>query len=121
VNNVVVWSSGDHTILNVTVTHVPPSPPIHYVDKIEVNVSGINHIFNIIQNTTTFTYPCDLGIIEGTPSAIVWAHCNVDGYNENPYGPIQIPEFSTLASLLVLALGTALAAFAYRKIKFKHS
>jgi len=118
VNNVVVWGSGGHTILNVTVTHIPASPLAHYVNRIEINVSGTNHIFNVVQNTTTFTYPCDLGVIEGTPSATVRAHCNVDGYGSWTE-PIQVPEFPLHLMLLVLILLTSLVLLASRKIKPK--
>jgi len=118
VNNVVVWESDGRTILNVTVTHDPVSPPFHHVNRIEVDVNGVLYPFNIIQNVTTFTYSCDLGVIEGTPSATVQAHCTIDGYSLQ-YN-LVIPEFSAIALLLILALCTSFVTFAFRKIKPKY-
>jgi hypothetical protein len=117
IENVVVWQSGNDVIVNVTVFHEPVLVS-HRVEKIEVNVSGTNHVFNMIQNTTTFTYPCNIGPIEGNPSAQVRAYCTIHGYSAWTT-PIQIPEFQLPALLLTLILSTALAAFALYKNRFK--
>jgi hypothetical protein len=117
IENVVVWQSGNDVIVNVTVSHSPVLIS-HRVNKIEVNVSGTNHVFNIIQNTTTFTYPCNIGPIEGNPTAQVRAHCIVDFYSAWT-APIQIPEFQFPALLLTFILSTALATFALYKNKLR--
>jgi len=116
VTSVVVWNSGGDTILNVTVFH-DPETSLHHVDEIEVDVSGNIQSFPVeVQPTTTFTIPCNLGPIEGTPSAKVRAHCTVDGWNSWSE-PFQIPEFSLPILLLTLTLVTSLAIFTFRKIK----
>jgi hypothetical protein len=116
VTNVVVWNSGGDTILNVTVYHDPETSS-HYVDEIEVDVNGAVQSFQVaVQPTTTFTIPCNLGPIEGTPSATVRAHCTLHGWS-SWYGPLEIPEFSLLVLLLTLTLVTSLAVFAFRKIR----
>jgi len=116
VQNVVVWNNGGNTILNVTVSHFPPSPPDHYLNWIEVNVSGTIHTFNLIQNVTTLIYPCNIGPIGTVQDATIQAHCNVDAYGP-VYGPVQVPEFSLPVLLLTMVLGTILAICASRKIK----
>ncbi len=116
VQNVVVWNNGGNTILNVTVNHSPASPPTHYVNLIEVNVSGTIHTFNLIQNITTFTYPCNIGPIGAAQDATVRAHCIVNGYSP-VYGPVQVPEFLLPILLLTMMLGTSLAIYASRKIR----
>jgi len=116
VTDVVVWNSGGDTILNVTVFH-DPETSLHHVDMIEVDVSGNIQSFPVeVQPTTTFTIPCNLGPIEGTPSARVRAHCTVDGWNSWSE-LLQIPEFSLPVLLLTLILIASLAFFALRKIK----
>lgn len=115
VTDVVVWNSGGDTILNVTVYHSPVTPS-HYVDVIEVDVDGNIQSFPVEQPTTTFTTPCNLGPIEGTPSARARAHCTVDGWSSWSE-PIQIPEFSLSVLLLTLTLVTLFAVSVFRKIK----
>ncbi len=115
VTDVVVWNSGGDTILNVTVYHTPVTPS-HHVDEIEVDVEGNIQSFPVEQSTTTFTTPCNLGPIEGTPSAIVRAHCIVDDWSSWS-DPIEVPEFSLPALLLALIIVTSLAVFALHKIR----
>lgn len=118
IQNVLVWESGGDVVVNVTVYHTPVDHALpHYVNRLEVNVSGTVHIFNIIQNSTIFTYPCNIGPVEGTPSAQVRARCIVDGYTA--WTNFQIPEFETLVLLLVLFFGAAFAVFASRTARFK--
>lgn len=120
IQNVLVWESGGDVIVNVTVFHTPVSPPTHYVSKIEVNVSGTNHVFEFTQQTELFTFPCNIGPISGTPLAQVRAYCVFDLYS--PWtDPIEIPEFQMPILLITLLLGTAFAAFVSLKIKDRRS
>jgi hypothetical protein len=108
IENVVVWSSGSDTVLNVTVFHTPETS-LHHVDSVEVNVSGSILSFPVaVQTTETFVIQCDLGQIQTNITASVRAHCTVDGYCEW-YGPIQIPEFSPTITLLMLLLVASFA------------
>ncbi|MEM2118207.1 MAG: hypothetical protein QW386_04230 [Candidatus Bathyarchaeia archaeon] len=111
VTNVIVWNDGGDTVLNVTVSHSPQSQTIpHYLDSIEVNVDGDIQTFTVnFRPETTFTVPCNLGPISGTPTATVRAHCNIDGYG-SWYGPVQIPEFpnSLLPLMLLFTLSIAI-------------
>jgi hypothetical protein len=118
IQNVIVWQSSSDVIVNVTVFHTPVQV-IHRVEKIEVNVSGTNHVFNLVQTTETFTYSCNIGPVEGTPSAQVRAYCIVDLYS--PWTePFLIPEFQTSILLLTLILSAAFATFGSRKIKSRY-
>jgi len=111
-----VWNSGGDTILNVTVFHSPEDPS-HHVDLIQVDIEGnIQNFTVVVQPTTTFTIPCNLGPIEGTPSARVRVRCTVDGYNSWSE-PFEVPEFSLPVLLLTLVLVTSLAVFVLRKTK----
>jgi hypothetical protein len=116
ITDVLVWESDGDVIINVTVYHTPVQtfPVIHRVDRIEVNVSGTIHIFDLTQTTETFTYPCNIGPVEGTPLAQVRVHCTQDGYCSWTE-PFLIPEFQWLALLLTLTLGTVFATFALRR------
>jgi hypothetical protein len=115
VTNVDVWNSGGNTILNVTVFHDPENT-LHHVDEIQVDVEGSIQTFPVeVQPTTTFTIPCNLGPIQGTPSTTIKAHCTVNGWSQT-HGPIEIPEFSPPALLLTLALATLSVVLVFRKI-----
>jgi len=115
------YSSGGDTILNVTVYHYPEIGA-HYVNLVQVNVTGSVYNFTIgVQPLTpenTFTVSCNLGQISGIPTATVRAHCTYNG-NGLWYGPVLIPEFSHLTFLLISLLVVSLAVVAFRKTKVK--
>ncbi len=108
VSNVIVWNNGANTVLNVTVSHSPQTPS-HYLDRIEVDVNGDNKIFPVTYRPeTTFVVQCDLGIIESPTNATVRAHCNIDGYSLSLYGPMLVPEFSSMLLLPIFMIATLL-------------
>ncbi len=118
VSNVIVWNNGANTVLNVTVSHSPQTS-IHYLDRVEVDLSSDNRIFPVTHRPeTTFVVQCDLGIIESPTNATVRAHCNIDGYSLSLYGPILVPEFSSMLLLPLFMIATLLAVIVYRR---KHS
>ena len=115
VSNVIVWNNGANTVLNATVSHSPQTS-IHYLDRIEVNISGDNRIFPVASRPeTTFVVQCDLGIIEAPTNATVRAHCNIDGYSLSLYGPMLVPEFSSMLLLPLFMIATLLAVIVYRR------
>ena len=118
VNNVVVWSSGADTILNVTVAHADFTSS-HYVNQIEVSYGSVTKYFNFTsQTSTTFTAVCNLGPVDDAPTATVRAHCNTHGWSvQNWTG--QIPEFSLAFMLLTLAAATSLIYLVHRKNHIK--
>jgi hypothetical protein len=105
----VPWTSGTHTILNITVRHdktVPPLPS-HYVDYIEVDVDGTPDIVDLdpSQPEDFFVVQYDMGEVTGTPTVKVRAHCTV--HDLSAYSPsVQVPEFSFFQLLLILAIIT---------------
>lgn len=121
INSVVPYSSGGDAILNVTVYHYPEIS-LHYVDLVQVNVTGSVYNFTIgVQPLTpenTFIVSCNLGPISGTPTATIRAHCIYDG-NGPWYGPILIPEFLHSMFLLISLLLVSLAVMVFRKTKIK--
>jgi len=121
VQNVVVYNDGVSTFLNVTIYHTPEDTS-HFVNTIRVTM-GSNNTDLVIspqplspQDTFTITY--DLGPISGTPTALVEAHCTVNGWS-TVNKTIQVPEFSSPAMLLTLAFATSLALVALHKVKPK--
>lgn len=107
VDNVVVFENAGKTMLNVTVSHSPPSPA-HYVDFIEVNLNGTILTFPVdYRPENSFTVTCDLGPLLENPTATIRAHCKVDGYSQTPFGPIIVPEFQNPTLLLILLLTTS--------------
>lgn len=102
----VPWTSGTHTILNITVRHDTTSLPLsdHYVDQVEVNIDGTPHIMNLTppQPQYFFVIQYDMGQVTGTPTVKARAHCTYHlwgGYSLS----VQVPEFSSFQLLLVLA------------------
>ncbi len=126
VRDLVVWSTGSDTVLNVTVFHTPAGDSFHYVYMIQVDISGDVRNFPIsVQSTIEFTIPCNpipcnLGPIDGTPLATVRAICTVDGPSAFT-APIQVPELSLLSLLLTLVLASTIAAFTVHRAKRRRS
>jgi hypothetical protein len=116
VNSVVVRNSGGHTILDVNVSHTPETS-FHHLNSIQVDIGGNVQNFPVdLQSGTTFVVSCDVGAIGGTPTAMVQAHCSVDGWGPT-FGPVQVPEFSTLVLMLMLVLSTSLVTWAFRRTR----
>jgi hypothetical protein len=122
--NVVAWNSGGNTMLNVTVYHdsLGAEEGGHYVDNIEVDVGGsvqdfaqsgphaycdtVNHYFNVTAGPITG--------VTGTPAATVKAHCTIHGLSEQNWTG-QIPEYTTLALILILLLASSVVIFVHRR------
>jgi desulfoferrodoxin (superoxide reductase-like protein) len=87
------YKSGTRTILNITITHGGGAPTsTHYVDLVQVNVSGVIHDVNLTpQSTETFLVEYDLGDIASVPIILVRAHCNVHGWS-GWYSSTTIPS-----------------------------
>lgn len=102
----VPWTSGTHTILNITVRHeINPPGAGHYVDYVEVDIDGTPHTINLEppQPDHLFTIQYDMGEVTGTPTVKARAHCTVHG--PSGYSPsVQVPEFSFSQLLLILAI-----------------
>jgi hypothetical protein len=123
VQNVIVYKDGDSTFLNITIFHYPEETTTpHYVDIIRVTVGGNTTELQIgvqpltQQNTFVITY--DLGPVSGTPTALVEAHCIVNGWSSKNWSG-QVPEYSLPTLLLMLTLGTSLILAASRKVRHK--
>lgn len=115
VSNVIVWKNGANTALNVTVSHSPQTT-LHYLDRIEVNISGDNRIFPVAyRSETTFVVQCDLGVVDLPTNATIRAHCIIDGYSLSLYGPILVPEFPSMLILPLFMIAALLAVVVYRR------
>ena len=122
--NVVPWNSGGNTMLNVTVYHdsFGAEEGGHYVDRIEVDVGStiqnftqagphayydaVNHYFNVTVGPITG--------VTGTPTATVKAHCTIHLWSTQNWTG-QIPEYTTLALLLILLLASPVVIFVRRR------
>ncbi|MBS7633240.1 hypothetical protein KEJ15_06460 [Candidatus Bathyarchaeota archaeon] len=112
--DVTVWDNGGNTILNVTVSHSPQTPS-HYLDRVEIDLSGDNRIFPVTyRSENTFVVQCDLGAIDAPINATIRAHCNIDGYSP-PNGPILVPEFSALLVSFLFITATLLTSAVYKR------
>jgi hypothetical protein len=102
----VPWTSGTHTILNITVRHeISPPGAGHYVDYVEVDIDGTPHIIDLDppQSDHFFVIQYDMGEVTGTPTVKARAHCTIHGLGG--YSPsVQVPEFSFSQLLLILAI-----------------
>jgi len=114
ISNVIVWENGTSTVLNVTISHSPQTS-FHYLDRVEVNVSGDNRIFPVAYRAEmTFVVQCDLGIIDPPINATIRAHCNIDGYSLSLYGPMLVLEFTSM-SLPLFVIATLLAVLVHKR------
>lgn len=76
------WTSGTHTILNITVTHNSPASD-HYVDLVQINISGTIHDIHLnSQPSVTFVVEFDMGEITSIPTVRARAHCIVHGWSD---------------------------------------
>ncbi len=107
-------------MLNITVSHSPQSS-IHFLNYVEVDVSGVVHTFQVTtRSETTFTISADLGSMNETQTATVRAHCNIDGYSTTLYGPITVPESQATLLTMALMLSLLIGAFAAQLRTLRH-
>lgn len=114
------WTSGTHTILNITIHHdttLLPSPD-HYINQVEVDIDGTPHLINLTnspqQPQFSFIVQYDMGEVTGTPMVQARAHCTFHLWGSLSTS-VQIPEFSLNQVLLVLVI--IASAFAFLRYK----
>jgi hypothetical protein len=97
------WTSGADTILNITVTHAQFGGS-HYVNRVEVDVNGtIQNIDLTSQSAVTFVVPYNMGEVTENPMVKARAHCTFHGWSGWSES-VEVPEFSPIHLLLVLAI-----------------
>ena len=102
--SVIVWTSGTHTMLNVTITHSPPPTigPSHYVSIVQVDINGTTtDLAQSPQSTITFNVTYDMGEVTSGSTVRVRAFCTVHGWSDWS-NIITVPEYSPSTLLLVL-------------------
>jgi hypothetical protein len=113
-----VWTSGTHTILNITVRHeIIPAEPSHYVNFVEVDIDGTTHTINLSppQPDHFFIVQYDMGEVAATPTVKARAHCTI--HNFSAYSPsVQVPEFSFAQLLLILVTILGLVVLVRSKV-----
>jgi len=124
VRSVIPYDVGGTTYLNVTVYH-QPEDSVHYVRFIRVIIGGNTTDLTIGPQPLTppdlvnFTVAYPLGSVSGTPTITVDAYCTFHGWASDNLPPTdwvgQIPEFSSAALLITLALVTVAAVFVFGK------
>ena len=94
--------------IRLQVSHANPSTCCHYVDLVEVDVSGQVTQFSLQpQNSDPFTVELDLGQVEGTPNVRARAHCNTHGWGDWS-NQVPVPEFPATAMAVFMALAASL-------------
>jgi hypothetical protein len=110
------WTSGDDTILNITIRHADPSS-VHYIDRVDIDVAGsVQSITLSSQSTAFFTIQQNLGAVTGTPNVRARAHCTTHGWGSYS-SPIVIPEFSLVLLPVILVSLTLVTVFARSKLQ----
>jgi desulfoferrodoxin (superoxide reductase-like protein) len=110
INNISQGSSGR---ISLQISHSSPTSS-HYVDMVEVDVSGQVKQFSLQPQTTDpFTIELDLGQVQGTPNVKARAHCTLHGWG-NWSNQIALPEFSGLGATILLAYAACL--FVMRRV-----
>ena len=93
IQDVIVTSSGDDTILEVTFFHTPVMPA-HHVNEVEVDIDDVITNYQISQDSLTYTAQINLGQITGNPTIRARVQCIVDGWSSWS-NQQTIPEFSS--------------------------
>ena len=110
------WTSGENTMLNITIRHAAPTN-FHYIDRVDIDVVGsVQSITLSPQSTVIFTVQHNLGVVAGTPNVRARAHCIIHGLGSYS-APIAVPEFSTILLPIVLISLTIMMVFARSKLK----
>ena len=104
IQEVVFWSNGDNTMLNVTFYHTPITA-FHYTDQIEVDTDGTVSSYDISQSSVTTIAIINLGEISGNPEARVRVHCTIDGWS-GWSSQQSIPELSLWITIPLCFIGT---------------
>lgn len=116
--SIVPWTSGTHTILNVTINHVGspiPIGPSHYVSIVELNISGTIHDLNQNpQSTETFVVQYDMGTVSSPVTVRARAYCIIHGWGAWS-NAITVPEYTLPWLALFLVASSILVA----AMKFK--
>jgi hypothetical protein len=110
------WTSGDDTILNITIRHANPAS-VHYIDRVDIDVAGsVQSITLSSQSTVFFTIQHNLGAVTGTPNVRARAHCTTHGWGSYS-SPIVVPEFSLVLLPVILVALTLVTVFARSKLQ----
>ncbi len=89
----------------------------HYVDKVQVNISGVTHDMTFTsQPAPTFVVQYDMGEITDTPTVQARAECTVHGWS-GWTSPQTVPEFSLVSLLPMLAVLAVAVLFLHSKIR----
>jgi len=109
VDTPVPWTSGTHTMLNITIHHDTTALPFpdHYISQVEVDVDGTPNIIPLTnsppQPQYSFIIQYDMGVVAGTPTVQAKAYCTYHFWGSlSP--SIQIPEFSMVQLLPIIAI-----------------
>lgn len=115
VESIEPWTSETDNILNITVRHSSPTSS-HYVDKVEIDIDGaVNNVDLTPQSKVTFVVQYNMGEVVDTPTVQARSHCTLHGWSGWSES-VEIPEFSTVHLLLVLAIVTITVLFLRSKI-----
>jgi hypothetical protein len=119
VRSVIVYSDGGRTLLNMTIYHNTEIPS-HYVNNIQVIIGSNTTTWNISPQTLasdlTFNITYDAGVVAGSPTATIRAHCNIHGNSSDWSG--VIPEFPIPTILLMLVIILfSFSTFVLRRIR----
>ena len=116
--NIEPWTSGTETILNITVRHSFPTTS-HYVNHVEVEIDeNVNDVDFIPQSTVTFVVQYNMEEVADTSTVEARANCNLYGWSSWSE-TIVVPEFSTIALLLILVTISIAAIFLRKKCTVK--
>ena len=110
IQDVIVTSSGDDTILEVTFFHTPVMPA-HHVNEVEVDIDDVITNYQISQDSLTYTAQINLGQIIGNHTIRARVQCIVDGWSSWS-NQITIPEFPLWLILSLLMIGTLVVVVA---------
>jgi len=118
---IVPWTSGSDTVLNITVRHALPTSS-HFVNRVEVEINGTVQTINLSWSpvqTGPFVVQYNLGQVVGVVNVRARPNCNVhgNGGDTNWFGPVEVPEFSVVQLLAILAIVSALILLMRLKIR----
>ncbi|MCJ7423196.1 hypothetical protein MUP01_02870 [Candidatus Bathyarchaeota archaeon] len=117
--SVIVYSDGGRTLLNMTIYHNTETPS-HYVDSVQVIFGSNTTTWQIapqaLASDLTFNITYDAGVVAGSPTATIRAHCNIHDNSSDWSG--VIPEFPIPTILLMLMIMLfSFSTFVLRRIR----
>ena len=122
VDNILPWTSGSNTILNITVSHdFSGLGGLDWVERVVVEIDGVDHSVNTADASfqkKVFTMQYNMGEVAGIPTVRALPYCSNSGQGDWS-GPVTVPEFSLFLLVPFFIVGSIAVLLIKSKITAK--